>query len=121
IIEKILQEHEEIKARINSAINPAHNQTAVQRVDNISTENCEDVCGICFEKLNDKYWITLMPCQHYFHRECILGWFESLETENRCPDCNGTIGSDVRAQTGITLHNFLLFTVKNIANPSDVY
>lgn len=56
------------------------------------------VCGICLERLvsvptvtetpQNKRVIFLDPCQHFFHKECILSWFTSIRPErDTCPIC----------------------------------
>jgi hypothetical protein len=45
------------------------------------TEECE--CGICFEK---KPLLELLPCKHYFCRECIINAF-TFNPQYLCPNC----------------------------------
>ena len=53
-------------------------------------------CSICFEQVNyedNKEWMFLQSCTHYFHKECIIPWFQSHST---CPVC--------RQQVTLTSH-----------------
>ncbi|CAD8050814.1 unnamed protein product [Paramecium sonneborni] len=43
-------------------------------------------CIICQEKIIDKY--ILLPCDHYYHKECIDNWFIQKQT---CPICRTSI------------------------------
>ncbi len=52
---------------------------------NIDDKDCE--CIICTDKLNDEvlnYDIAILKCGHYFHKHCILKWFNRSK---KCPIC----------------------------------
>lgn len=44
-------------------------------------------CIICFEKYNPNCNIIILPCNHYYHHNCILDWIISSNSYN-CPYCN---------------------------------
>ena len=50
-------------------------------------------CPICLDefKLSDKCY--LLPCNHYFHKECLDDWFEK---DKICPTCRLSLGSATR-------------------------
>lgn len=41
-------------------------------------------CFICADKLEEDNIISRLPCQHYFHRQCVVSWLCYKET---CPMC----------------------------------
>ena len=41
-------------------------------------------------EVNDKVLIT--PCSHYYHNECINGWFKK---SNKCPVCKFRIEKEI--------------------------
>lgn len=50
----------------------------------------EDDCTVCFEYAGDEKSQFLTPCQHIFHRECLLRWFTTCEAQRNaktCPMC----------------------------------
>ncbi|KAF5206354.1 RING/FYVE/PHD-type zinc finger family protein [Thalictrum thalictroides] len=47
-------------------------------------ENSKDPCTICREEFMTGEDVTLMPCSHIFHKDCIECW---LKTTNTCPLC----------------------------------
>ena len=60
--------------------------------NNISEVNNEDeneICKICFEKINMNTTKILLPCGHSYHKECIVEWFR--EGRNECPECKAII------------------------------
>lgn len=51
----------------------------------------EQECSVCKEnyKLNDN--LTVMPCNHNFHEECLVNW---LKLHNSCPICRMELTTD---------------------------
>jgi len=43
-------------------------------------------CIICFEKYKSKSDITLLPCKHYYHSDCLYDWITTSQSYN-CPYC----------------------------------
>ncbi|KAG7016485.1 E3 ubiquitin-protein ligase RING1-like protein, partial [Cucurbita argyrosperma subsp. argyrosperma] len=41
-------------------------------------------CRICLDELMNGMEVTQLPCDHFYHRECIVKW---LETSHLCPLC----------------------------------
>jgi Ring finger domain len=49
----------------------------------------EDTCAICLEQfLHGELINSSNACQHFFHKECLLGW---LDQQNICPCCRVTM------------------------------
>ena len=61
------------------------------------------ICSICFEELKTENSFKLKNCNHIFHKECIIKWFNTLKTNdnilgetetkksNSCPVCRNPI------------------------------
>jgi len=52
----------------------------------------EELCSICFTEFglqNDEHIIQLPICQHKYHADCIVQWFQ-LGNKN-CPYCRGNV------------------------------
>jgi len=68
--------------------NPPAAQKAIDELTLISIEqkhlDANDDCAICKDEysLNEK--VVQLPCQHFFHSECIVRW---LKMHNQCPVC----------------------------------
>jgi hypothetical protein len=76
---------------------PAHPETV------LPSDGTE--CGICLEKLSlptsateAQYFllsekvVLLIPCGHFFHKDCILAWHSSIRPErDTCPICRRTL------------------------------
>ena len=47
-------------------------------------DNLIKECSICLNemKIDDK--LLILPCKHYYHKECITKWFKKSKT---CPEC----------------------------------
>jgi hypothetical protein len=44
-----------------------------------------DVCGVCINGYEDGDELRMLPCSHYFHRDCIDHWL--LNSAATCPSC----------------------------------
>ncbi|KAL1207868.1 E3 ubiquitin-protein ligase RING1-like [Cardamine amara subsp. amara] len=51
--------------------------------DKVSSTD-EEECTVCLEEFNNGARVVTLPCQHYFHDECAVKWFE---TNHVCPLC----------------------------------
>jgi hypothetical protein len=45
-------------------------------------------CIICIDELHLGDEVTVLPCKHWFHGECVVTW---LERHNTCPICRASI------------------------------
>ena len=49
-------------------------------------------CQICFETFTDQdEAIMEMPCQHLYHKDCLMDW---LTKKNTCPVCRKEVEAD---------------------------
>lgn len=52
--------------------------------DYILQTELDTECAICLETLKTGDWISLLPCGHIFHTQCIFAWFYQKRV---CPYC----------------------------------
>ncbi|PSR83674.1 hypothetical protein BD289DRAFT_336788, partial [Coniella lustricola] len=45
-------------------------------------------CTICIDEMNIGDEVTVLPCKHWFHGECVVLW---LKEHNTCPICRASI------------------------------
>ncbi|XP_071015287.1 RING finger protein 122-like [Oncorhynchus clarkii lewisi] len=50
--------------------------------------NIMQTCAVCLEDFKVKDELGVLPCQHAFHRKCLVKW---LEVRCVCPMCNKPI------------------------------
>lgn len=55
----------------------------------ISTEISEK-CSICMDKFNQTDLIKILPCKHYFHKNCVAEWLTKYN--HICPLCRQSSG-----------------------------
>ena len=51
----------------------------------------ENSCGVCKDEFNVGEECLSMPCNHYFHNNCLLPW---LKERNSCPICRYELPTD---------------------------
>lgn len=44
----------------------------------------DDSCSVCLDELRGEQELIKMPCDHIFHKECIIRWLENAKS---CPLC----------------------------------
>uniref|UniRef100_A0A8C2JUU6 Ring finger protein 122 n=1 Tax=Cyprinus carpio TaxID=7962 RepID=A0A8C2JUU6_CYPCA len=61
----------------------------------------QQTCAVCLEDFKVKDELGVLPCQHAFHRRCVVKW---LEVRCVCPMCNKPLaGSSEQHQSIGTL------------------
>jgi len=53
-------------------------------------ENKEKKCSICIDEYKDDDDIIVLPCKHYFHKNCVQEWLK--EYNYKCPICRKECG-----------------------------
>ncbi|KAK7120981.1 hypothetical protein R3I94_020834 [Phoxinus phoxinus] len=53
-------------------------------------------CAVCLEDFRTKDELGVLPCQHSFHKRCLVKW---LEVRCSCPMCNDNPISAALGQT----------------------
>lgn len=58
----------------------------------------QQTCAVCLEDFKVKDELGVLPCQHAFHRKCLVKW---LEVRCVCPMCNKPIAGPPEQQHSI--------------------
>ena len=53
-----------------------------------TNEITDTMCTICQENFNIKDYVITLKCNHFFHDECLMMWFNY---QNKCPICKSYI------------------------------
>lgn len=67
-------------------------ETRESLLNNYSIEKYEsgkkmnDICAICLEEFKTEDNIIRLNCSHYYHKCCVIKWFE-IKYVNTCPIC----------------------------------
>lgn len=68
----------------------AINKLPIKKFKEITDADKNDVCSICQEKYDSDAEIIILPCKHYFHKECITEWLKNYH--HKCPLCRMPCG-----------------------------
>lgn len=64
------------------------NGVPLEIINSLREKTCsadtDDSCAICLKNYKEKETLTILFCNHTFHKECIKRWFEN---NNNCPIC----------------------------------
>jgi uncharacterized membrane protein YgcG len=52
-------------------------------------------CSICMDNVHLGDQVTMLPCQHWFHGDCVVSWLKEHDT---CPHCRKPISSPEQQQ-----------------------
>ena len=85
----------------NKIINNKYSSQLKQRFD--------DICTICLENFCLNIDICITPCEHIFHKKCLMKYLKSIKNKDKlkCPNCNQNL-----------LINKIYLSIKN--NQSDI-
>ncbi|KAI3735934.1 hypothetical protein L6452_15461 [Arctium lappa] len=69
------------------------------RAKSQETRNNEDGkrCSVCLDDFEPREMVTLTPCNHMFHDNCIVPWVKS---RGQCPVCRFVIGDPTKEREG---------------------
>lgn len=56
----------------------------------------DNVCSICFDEYIDRDVLTVLPCKHQYHQQCIIEW---LLQHTECPLCRVLVDIDSEINT----------------------
>ncbi len=81
--------------------NPPASKNAVEKLEKIVISESyleslkgsggEISCSVCKDDFEIKQDVTVLPCKHVFHDDCILTW---LKERNSCPTCRHELPTD---------------------------
>ena len=60
------------------------NRDLFRRVTKRRVDKTKKLCVFCIEGFSYKQILKILPCQHYFHYQCLKPWFEK---QTNCPMC----------------------------------
>ncbi|NXP07168.1 RN122 protein, partial [Thinocorus orbignyianus] len=61
-------------------------------------------CAVCLEDFKAKEELGVLPCQHAFHRKCLVKW---LEVRCVCPMCNHPLARGTAQPRGAAIATIL--------------
>jgi hypothetical protein len=62
----------------------------VKKYSELTNTSMNDICSICQENYDPSVDVTILPCNHYFHRDCIEQWLRNYH--HKCPVCRCSCG-----------------------------
>ncbi|NXF13091.1 RN122 protein, partial [Smithornis capensis] len=63
-----------------------------------SLSHPQQTCAVCLEDFRLRDELGVLPCQHAFHRKCLVKW---LEVRCVCPMCNKPMAGPAQPRAGI--------------------
>lgn len=79
---KIFNNNNEERNSVRSAI--VNDVSEIELFSKLTGLKNETMCSICFEDFQNNDTVRILPCNHYYHDNCISKWFE---TKTTCPIC----------------------------------
>ncbi|KAK4450716.1 hypothetical protein QBC34DRAFT_402326 [Podospora aff. communis PSN243] len=92
-----------MEANPSSNAAPPATQSAIERLEkkrideNMLGAEGKAECTICIDELHKGDEVTVLPCTHWFHGECVVLW---LKEHNTCPICRASIEGGQSGQSG---------------------
>lgn len=97
IEERMFEEDTQMAIRISmSEYKPQTTKATKEQIEKICPEMTarlqKDKCTVCLEHLKRGDKMRQLPCFHYLHSECLVGWFTQGNTI--CPVCRYKVNFD---------------------------
>jgi len=70
---------------------PPASKKAVDSLPVVPIKEAGHCCAVCQDEFSIGENVTMMPCKHPFHRDCVLPW---LKDHNTCPICRYQLMTD---------------------------
>lgn len=70
--------------------NDALNNLVEKKYSEIENNDKFPECSICREKFESDMIVKILPCNHWFHKECITEWLTKYH--HKCPLCRQSCG-----------------------------
>lgn len=61
-----------------------------KRYSELTNTSMNDICSVCQENFNNDEIVKILPCNHYFHKDCIEQWLSNYH--HKCPICRMPCG-----------------------------
>ncbi|XP_057796185.1 E3 ubiquitin-protein ligase ATL4-like isoform X2 [Salvia miltiorrhiza] len=79
------EEQKQAVNKLRKQLYSPHIYNIIRRLGNKSSNDEEGKrCAVCLEDFETKQFVTITPCNHMFHEECIVPWVKS---QGKCPVC----------------------------------
>ncbi|KAJ4425121.1 hypothetical protein N0V82_000176 [Gnomoniopsis sp. IMI 355080] len=91
-LDRIITQLMEVHPQSNAA--PPATEDAIEKLEKkkldleMMGESAKAECTICIDEINIGDEVTVLPCKHWFHGECVVLW---LKEHNTCPICRTPI------------------------------
>ncbi|KUI62693.1 hypothetical protein VP1G_09804 [Cytospora mali] len=91
-LDRIITQLMEANPQSNAA--PPASEAAIQKLDKkridkeMMDDNGKAECTICIDEMHLGDEVTVLPCKHWFHGDCVTLW---LKEHNTCPVCRAPI------------------------------
>uniref|UniRef100_A0A8C0AQR4 Ring finger protein 122 n=1 Tax=Buteo japonicus TaxID=224669 RepID=A0A8C0AQR4_9AVES len=79
-------------------ISKLRHQAQSERFGYKEVKSMVQTCAVCLEDFRVKEELGVLPCQHAFHRKCLVKW---LEVRCVCPMCNKPMAGPAQPRAGI--------------------
>ena len=97
LIESILRQLQELQVDLRSQVPLGENDTALLPTRKFRRgEEKIERCAICVEDFQDGDSLRVLPCEHYFHRQCVDEWL--INHSAVCPLCKYEVPRSVPGQ-----------------------
>ncbi|XP_051114831.1 uncharacterized protein LOC127240295 [Andrographis paniculata] len=83
-------------SKLRKQLYSPHISNIIRRLGGGATSSQDDdgkTCAVCQDDFETKQFVTVTPCNHMFHEECIVPWVKSQGT---CPVCRFAIADNHR-------------------------
>ena len=120
--EMILEEEKKNRHRKKLTEEFLANELKIEIFNDKLNFNDNDICTICFEKfVIGESKVSVTPCLHVFHHECIEKWIKEKITEPHCPNCKFSFIDYMENPTKITIQKKenKNFNINNKENKDD--
>ena len=67
-----------------------NNKIIIVKYEEKYIKEFDEMCTICLEKFQIEEFVCITPCEHIFHKECLLKSLNAIKNKDKlkCPNCN---------------------------------
>ena len=100
-LDRIITQLMEANPQSNAA--PPASESAIRKLEKkkldrqMMGDSAKVECTICIDEMHLGDEVTVLPCKHWFHGECVVLW---LKEHNTCPICRSPIEKRSESSTG---------------------
>lgn len=93
-LRRLLRRLERLERLLEEYGTPPASKDTIEKLPSVAITKVHNGynCSVCVEDLQEDEVVLKLPCEHLFHKICIVPW---LELHNTCPVCrNGLVEND---------------------------